>query len=149
MNHWQLCLLICMRTTRICTVTLCLVNTVNRTAYCHPILVLESASNVGYDSLSGICVFDVHEVLNVSNSRHVYQICLRHYTLFNIIDMVPFFYHCMYGCMFCMLLFNFVNYVFYYVCSVMYILFSLCCSMYYLCVNVYCTTATGCQRNFS
>ena len=26
--------------------------------------------------------------------------------------LVTFFYHCMYGCMFCMLLFNFVNYVF-------------------------------------
>jgi len=44
----------------------------------------------------------------------------------------------------CVLLFNFVNYVFFvmfmysycYVCSVLYILFSLCCSMYCLCVNV-------------
>ena len=26
---------------------------------------------------------------------------------------------------------------------------SLCFSMYYLCVNVYCTTATGCQPNCS
>jgi hypothetical protein len=62
-------------------------------------------------------------------------------------------------CVFCNLLFNFVNYVFLllylcilivtfmyfycYVCSVLYI--SLCCSVYYLCANVYCTAATGCQ----
>ena len=25
----------------------------------------------------------------------------------------------------------------------------LCCSVYCLCVNVYCTTATGCQPNYS
>ena len=62
--------------------------------------------------------------------------------------LVPFLYHCLYGCIFCMLLFNFVNYVillsflflcmFYSVYSV-----SLCCSVYCLCVNVYCTAATG------
>ena len=43
---------------------------------------------------------------------------------------------------------NFINYVFLLLCtfrtgySVL-----LCCSVYCLCVNVYCTTATGCQPN--
>ena len=31
----------------------------------------------------------------------------------------------------------------------MYCLCQLCCSVYYLCVNVYCTTATGCQLKCS
>jgi hypothetical protein len=72
------------------------------------------------------------------------------------------FYHWVYDCMFCVLLFNFVNYVillclcvlilmfmyFYcYVCSVYSVL--LCSSVYCLCVNVYCTAAIGCQPNCS
>ena len=52
--------------------------------------------------------------------------------------------------MFCMLLFNFVSYVFlllYMFLSVYSV--SLCCSVYCLCVNVYCTTVTGWQSNYS
>ena len=118
--------------------------------------------------------------------------------------LVPF-YHFVYGCKFCILLFNSVSYVFLLLClciliekyalfcilfanwhspatltevfrvfsSVVrqmpgytlqrrgttrtlpqlccsvYCLCRLCCSMYCLCVNVYCTTATGCQPNCS
>jgi hypothetical protein len=119
-------------------------------------------------------------------------------------------YHCVCGCMFCVLLFNSVSYVLLLLCLciliVMYSLFCIfcfhrakwhsptaltkvfpafssvvrqmpwytsqrraraalfliselccsryclcrfCCSMYCLCVNVYCTTATGCQPNCS
>ena len=54
-------------------------------------------------------------------------------TFFHVL-LVPLFYHCIYGCTFCMLLFNFVNdsftvmfmYSYCYVCSVLYIPFSSC-----------------------
>jgi len=55
---------------------------------------------------------------------------------------------------FCMLLFNFLNYVFALLCLCICMFrsgysVSLCCSVHRLCVNVYCTAATACQHNCS
>ena len=77
------------------------------------------------------------------------------YMVFRLSHSFTFFCFIFYS-MFCMLLFNFFKlcifivmfmYSYCYVCSVLYILFSLCCSMYCSCVNVYCSTAIGCQHN--
>jgi hypothetical protein len=62
---------------------------------------------------------------------------------------------CTYGCVYCVLLFNFYimySYCYVYVFLLLYMFrssncVSLCRSVYCLCVNVYCTTATGCQTS--
>ena len=98
--------------------------------------------------------------------RYIDQITFAAYVAVSFIIFFPYsfgsiLYHCIYGCMYCMFLFNFVNYVlslcihsYVYVflllcmfCSVYSV--SLYCSVYCLYVTAYCTTATGCQPNCS
>jgi hypothetical protein len=67
-----------------------------------------------------------------------------------------YFYHCIYCFIFCMLLFNFVSYVFV-LSRFLFLLLRMflsvysvsLCSVYCSCVNVYSTTATGCEPNCS
>ena len=53
------------------------------------------------------------------------------FIIFLHVPLILFFYHWMYGCKFCILLFNFVNYVFLLLClcilTVMYVLFRIVC----------------------
>jgi hypothetical protein len=121
--------------------------------------------------MTGSEVVKLCEVLSISvstiNTIYIdhtkFAVCMTYsfITLFHIL-LVPILSECVclcmcvhtytdirtyiHGCMFCVFLFKFVNYVFLLLSmfrSVYY--FSLCCSVYCLCVNVYCTAATGCQ----
>ena len=80
------------------------------------------------EGLSNRCLTLLEDIQTI----WLFAMAVSFITFFHIL-LVPFFYHCMYGCMFCMLWFNFVNYVFLLLClcipTVMYVLF---CVFYFI-----------------
>ena len=80
-------------------------------------------------------------------------------TFFHVL-WVPFFYHCIYGCMFCMLVFHFVNYVLLMLCLclciiiiiiivVMYVPFCVFCFIVLFCVLFVCKCVLYCCHRVS
>ena len=80
-------------------------------------------------------------------SRYIYQMRFAACMAVSFITFFSYssgyiFYHCIHGCMFCMLLFNFVNYVFFILClsilSFMYVPFWVFCFIVLYCVLFVC-----------
>jgi hypothetical protein len=84
----------------------------------------------------------------VSITLRRYTEYMKFYCFFHII--LVLFCIVVYGCTFCMGLFDFVYYVSLLLCMFCSVYsVSLCCFVFCLCVNVYCTAATGGQHNCS
>jgi hypothetical protein len=73
-------------------------------------------------------------ILTLTIIYRSYEVCcLYGFFVYHILSCSfgSFFYHCIYGCMFCTFLFNFVNYVFLLLCLciliIMYVLFCIFC----------------------
>jgi len=95
--------------------------------------------------MSCLFIVDLHMSLSTNKNRILSVPVL--FFWFNSYSFGSIFYDFIYGCMF---LFNFENYVFLLLCMFLSVYSVwLCCSVYCWCVNVYCTTATGCQLSCS